>query len=108
MSVDFDAAGRHGTDSFLEEVLIMDYGLVFSPEVMAKKLKVLTMDLFLTVHQILFDVLELCGLLVDYCDVFISCLDYHFDGAYSLKMIHWSASDVMLDLSKKQTNLHLN
>ncbi len=51
-------------------------------------------------------------LLVDYCDVFISCLDSHSDGTHSLQMIHWRASDVMLHLSKsvpmkKQTYLHL-
>ncbi len=26
------------------------------------------------------DELERCGLLVDYCDVLICCLDSHFDG----------------------------
>ncbi len=37
----------------------------------------------------------LCGLIVDYCDVFISCLDSHSDGTHSLQMIHWWASDVI-------------
>ncbi len=43
-----------------------------------------------------------CGLLVDldYCDVFISCLDSHSDGTHSLQRIHWRASDVMLNFSK--------
>ncbi len=31
------------------------------------------------------DGLETCGLLVDYCDVFISCLDSHSDGTHSLQ-----------------------
>ncbi len=44
--------------------------------------------------------LEWCGLLVDYCDVFISCLDSHSDGTHSLQRIHWWASDVMLHFSK--------
>ncbi len=35
------------------------------------------------------DGLEWCGLLVDYCDVFISCLDSHSDGTHSLQRIHW-------------------
>ncbi len=26
---------------------------------------------------------------VDYCDVFISCLDSHSDGTHSLQRIHW-------------------
>ncbi len=51
------------------------------------------------------------GLLVDYCNVFISCLDSHSDGTHSLQMIHWGASDVMLHFSisvpMKQTHLHL-
>ncbi len=46
------------------------------------------------------DGLEWCGLLVDYCDVFISCLDSHSDGTHSLQRIHWWASDVMLYFSK--------
>ncbi len=33
---------------------------------------------------------------VDYCDVFIICLDSHSDGTHSLQSIHWWASDVML------------
>ncbi len=52
------------------------------------------------------------GLLVDYCDVFISCLHSHSDGTHSLQSIHWWVSDVMLHFSKsvlmkKQTHLHL-
>ncbi len=55
------------------------------------------------------DGLELYGLLVDYRDVFMSCLDSHSDGTHSLQRIHWW-SDVMLDFSKsvlmkKQTDL---
>uniref|UniRef100_A0A8C1MXU6 Contactin associated protein like 3 n=1 Tax=Cyprinus carpio TaxID=7962 RepID=A0A8C1MXU6_CYPCA len=33
--------------------------------------------------------LECCGLLVDYCDVFISCLDSHSDGTHSLSNIKY-------------------
>ncbi len=63
-------------------------------------------------HKMLTDGLEWCGLLVDYCDVFISCLDSHSDGTHSLQRIHWWVSDVMLHFSKsvlmkKQTHLHL-
>ncbi len=43
--------------------------------------------------------LEWCWLLVDYCDVFISCLDSYSDGTHSLLSIHWWASDVMLNFS---------
>ncbi len=41
------------------------------------------------------DGLKWCGLLVDYCDVFISCLDSHSYGTHSLQRIHWWASDGM-------------
>ncbi len=42
---------------------------------------------------------------VDYCDVFISCLDSHSDGTHSLQSIHWW-SDTMLYFSKsdEETN----
>ncbi len=40
-------------------------------------------------YKTLTDGLEWCGLLVDYCDVFISCLDSHSDGTHSLQRIHW-------------------
>ncbi len=43
---------------------------------------------------------------VDYCDVFISCLDSHSDFTHSLQSIHWWATDVMLHFSKsdEETN----
>ncbi len=78
------------------------------------------MDLFLIQTSIfrlyitLIDGLECCLLIdgLDYCDVFISCLDSHSDGTHSLQRIHCWASDGMLNLSKsvlikKQTHLHL-
>ncbi len=37
---------------------------------------------------------------VDYCDVFISCLDSHSDGTHSLQSIHCWVSDGMLHFSK--------
>ncbi len=30
---------------------------------------------------------------VDYCDVFISCLDSHSDGTHSLQRIHWCSNE---------------
>ncbi len=47
---------------------------------------------------------------VDYCDVFISCLDSHSDGTHSLQRIRWWASDAVRHFSKsawmkKQTYL---
>ncbi len=37
---------------------------------------------------------------VDYCDIFISCLDSHSDGTHSLQRIHCWTSDGMLNFSK--------
>ncbi len=53
-----------------------------------------------SLHNMLIDGLESSGLLVYYCDVFISCLKSHFDGTHSLQMIHWWASDVMIHFFK--------
>ncbi len=52
------------------------------------------------------DRLEWSGLLVDYCGVFISCLDSHSDGTHSLQSIHCWTSDAMLHFSKsdEETN----
>ncbi len=41
------------------------------------------------------DGLEWCGLLVDYCDVFISCLDSHASDV----MLHFSKSDEVTNAS---------
>ncbi len=47
-------------------------------------------------HNMLIDGLD--GLLVDYCDAFISCLDSHSDGTHSLQMIHWWGSHISPNL----------
>ncbi len=46
--------------------------------------------------KVLIDRLEMSGLLVDNCDVFISYLDSHPDGTHSLQRIHWWASDARI------------
>ncbi len=51
-----------------------------------------------SLQKMLTDGLESCGLLVDYCDVFIRCLDS--DGTHSLQSIHSWASDVMLNFQQ--------
>ncbi len=78
---------------------------------------VLMMNLFnkiyiFLLHKTLLDGSEWCGLLVDYCGVFISCLDTYSDGTHSLQRIRCWVSDVMLNFTKsvrfiKQTNLYL-
>ncbi len=68
--------------------------------------------LFTTTHTSLIDDLELCGLLLEFCDVFNSCLNSGSHGTHSVQRIHWCASDIMLHfyksvLMKKQAHLHL-
>ncbi len=48
-----------------------------------------------SLHQTSVDGLESWGLLVNYWDVFISCLYPHSDGTHSLQRNHWWESDVM-------------
>ncbi len=90
----------------LEEVLlwIMDNFLARSNSLKLKHLN----DGFVSYKRanfhLLTDGLEWCELLVDYCDVFISCLDSHSDGTHSLQRIHWWATDVMIHFSKSETN----
>ncbi len=70
--------------------VIMDYGLFY-----LKRLN----DGFVCVLKTLTDGLESSGLLVDYFDVFISCLDSHSDGTHSLQRIHcWDSDATFLQI----------
>ncbi len=40
-----------------------------------------------SLHKTFIYGLEWCGLKIDYCDVFISCLDFNSDGTHSLQWI---------------------
>ncbi len=42
-----------------------------------------------SLHNAFIKGLEWCGLLVHYCDVFITCLGSHSDGTHSLQRIHF-------------------
>ncbi len=53
-----------------------------------------------SLHKTLIDHLELWRVLVKYCNIFISCLDCHFDGTHSLQRICWWRSDVTINFSK--------
>ncbi len=70
----------------------MNYERIFWPDVMVYSKNALMMDLYLTNIQLFssqdVNIDEWCGLLVDYCDVFISFLDSHSDGTHSLQSIH--------------------
>ncbi len=85
----------------LEEVLKWIMDSYFS------QTHLLMMDLLqFCLLQMLSGGLEWCGLLVEYCDVFISSLDSHSDGTHSLQSIHWWDTDVMTHFSKsdEETN----
>ncbi len=92
----------------------MYYGLWTDILAKSNDLKLKRLDGFISYkhaafHKMLIDGLESCVLLVDFCDVFISCLDSHSDGTHS-QSIDWWSSDVMLNFSKsvqKQAHLHL-
>ncbi len=53
----------------------------------------------------LIDWLESGGLFVDYCDVFISCLDSQSDGTHSLNRCKWRNAKFIQICSDKETNL---
>ncbi len=102
-------------DFFTGGSVIMNYGLILARS-SSLKLKCLNDGLVsykltsFSLHKTLIDGLQWCGLLVDYCDVFIRCLDSHSDGTHLLQRIHCWASDVMVHfcksiLMKKQTHL---
>ncbi len=83
----------------LEKAILWIEDLHFSQK-QPFEVKNILMDLFLTNTQ-----------LFAYCNVFISCLDFDSDGTHSPQMIHWWASDVMLNFSKSapvQKTTHLN
>ncbi len=88
MSVDFDVRGQQRINLFTGGIIIIYRGLYILSRSDSLKLKHLN-DGFLSykhaaflLHKMLIDGLESCGLLVDYCDVFISCLDSHSDGTH--------------------------
>ncbi len=83
---DFSPDSDQNTFS-LEEVL-----LKILAECNGLKLKCFNDELFLLTNsfcllKMLIDGLEWCGLLVDYCDVFISCLDSYSDGTHSHSLV---------------------
>ncbi len=76
----------------LEKFSITSLAHQWMGAIVAKSNYELLMDLILTNMQLfasedvtVIDGLEMCGLFVDYCNVFISCLDSHSDGTHSLQ-----------------------
>ncbi len=81
---------------FTGGIIIMDYVHVFSEAMKCLNLFLTNMQTF---HFTRYHSMD-WSCLVDYCDVFIRCLDSHSDGTHSLQRIRWWASDVMLNFSK--------
>ncbi len=74
MLVIFDVRGQQCKECFTDELVIMNYGTGILAS-NGLKIKTLMMDLF---HRN-----AVVWILVNYRDVFISCLDSHSDGAHS-------------------------
>ncbi len=82
----FDVNGQQGMDFFNGGSIIMDYGLTFGlwhldygnlARNNGLKLKHLNDKMHsVLLHKVLIDGLELCWLFVDFCDVFIRCLNF--------------------------------
>ncbi len=84
MSVEFDVRGQQ--DAFF---VLWTCILARSDKL---KLKCLNEICYLqtcnfSLHKMLIDELDSCRLLMDYCFVLIRCLNFHFDGTYSLHML---------------------
>ncbi len=98
MLLDFDVRdwiGVKGWTFSLEEVLLLIMDSYFDQKWWFKVKNLSMMDLFITnlfVSKTF--IYESCGLLVDYRDVFISCLDSHSDGTHSLQRVLCWASNV--------------
>ncbi len=97
--------GNRGWSLLLEKAILWIMDSYFSQKQQFENQKhpddrfIFFTNMKLSLHQMLTDCLQWCGLLVDYCDVFISCLDSHYDGTHSLQIIFWWASDGMLHFS---------
>ncbi len=90
----------------LEEVLLWIMESYFDQKQWFEVKNILMMDLFLTNTELFTSqVIKWC---VDYCGVFISCLDSHSDGTHSLQRIHCWATDAMLHFSKSDEEKNLS
>ncbi len=87
MFVDFDVREQQGIDFFTGGSVIMNYGLIFSPYFHSyfKKVK---LNLLSDTNMQVFTSQDVNWCDVDYCDVFIICLDSYSDGTHSLQRIH--------------------
>ncbi len=113
--VDFDVRDiRRWTFYPLEEALLWTMDLYFGHKRQFEVKTYNDVDLFpiqtsiFWIYIALINGLECCLLInrLDYCDVFISCLDSHSDGTHSLQSIHWWGSGGTLHFSKsdEETN----
>ncbi len=117
----FDVRTKWGTFHWRKCYYVFWTGMLAKSDCL--KLKVLHFFFFFykhsfSLHRKLIDGLKSHGLLVDYCEVFISYLNPHSDGTHSLQKIYWWAIDELLNNweksfyaksvpMKKETHLYL-
>ncbi len=78
----------------LEEALLWIMNSYFSKKQCFELSKVLIVEGIISRYKLM----DWTG--VDYCDVFISCLDSHSDGTHSLQSIHWWTVGALQNFSK--------
>ncbi len=86
---------------FTGRSVILDYALIFWPEEIDRKDRFVSYKHSVSLHKTLIDgLMESCGLFVDYCDVFIGCLDSRSDGTHSLQRIQeiWSMMGLLVNI----------
>ncbi len=86
--------------------IIIEYGCILARSNILKLKRLVSYKhwvffAFTFIDKTLIDGLESCGLHMDYCDVFSSCLNSHSDGTHLLLRTHLWASDIMLFLFSK-------
>ncbi len=93
--------GQQGMFFVTGRSVIMDYALIFWPEEIDRKDRFVSYKHSVSLHKTLIDgLMESCGLFVDYCDVFIGCLDSRSDGTHSLQRIQeiWSMMGLLVNI----------
>ncbi len=78
----------------LDKVILWIEDMFQSETILSLKNVCLSQTCSFSLHKTLFD-----RPVMDYCDVFIRCLNSHSDGTHSLQKIHCWASNVMLNFS---------
>ncbi len=92
--------GQQGMVFFTGRSIILDYALIFWPEEIDRKDRFVSYKHSVSLHKTWIDGLMDWWSLVDYCDVFIGCLDSRSDGTHSLQRIQeiWSMMGLLVNI----------